>query len=36
MSGNDFMGLLFPEAFVKKIEIKEIMPCTVEVDRIKF
>ncbi len=29
-------GLLFPEAFVKKIELKEIMPCTVEADRIRF
>jgi ArsR family metal-binding transcriptional regulator len=36
MGDDDFMELLFPEVFVKKIEIKEIMPCTVEVDRIKF
>ena len=36
MSDNDFMALFFPEVFVKKIEIKEIMPCTVEADGIKF
>lgn len=36
MSDNDFMGLFFPEAFVKKIEIREIMPCTVEANGIKF
>ena len=35
MSDNDFMGLLFPDA-IKKIEIREIMPCTVEVNGIKF
>ncbi len=36
MSDSDFMGLFFPEAFVKKIEIKEVMPCTVEENGIKF
>ncbi len=36
MSDNDFMSLFFPEVFVKKIEIKEIMPCTVEANGIKF
>jgi len=33
---NDFIDLLFPEAFVKKIDIKEITPCTADPDRIKF
>ena len=36
MSDNDFLGLLFPESFVKRIDIKEIMPCTVEANGIKF
>lgn len=36
MSDNDFMGLFFPTAFIKRIEIKEILPCTVEAGRIKF
>lgn len=36
MNDNDFLGLLFPEAYVKRIEIKEIMPCTVETNGIKF
>ena len=36
MSDNDFMALFFPEVFVKKIEIREIMPCTVEANGIKF
>jgi len=36
MSDKDFMGLLFPEALVKKIEIKEITPCTADPERIKF
>jgi ArsR family metal-binding transcriptional regulator len=36
MSDNDCMALFFPEVFVKKIEIKEIMPCTVEANGIKF
>lgn len=35
MSDNDFMGFLFPDA-VKKIDIREIMPCTVEENGIKF
>jgi ArsR family metal-binding transcriptional regulator len=30
------MALFFPEVFVKKIEIKEIMPYTVEANGIKF
>jgi len=33
---NDFIDFLFPEAFVKKISIKEITPCTADPDRIKF
>jgi len=33
---NDFIDLLFPEAFVKKIDIKEITPCTADPERIKF
>jgi ArsR family metal-binding transcriptional regulator len=33
---NDFIDFLFPEAFVKKISIKEIAPCTADPDRIKF
>jgi ArsR family metal-binding transcriptional regulator len=33
---SDFIDLLFPEAFVKKIDIKEITPCTADPDRIKF
>jgi ArsR family metal-binding transcriptional regulator len=33
---NDFIELLFPEAFIKKINIKEITPCTADPDRIKF
>ncbi|MEM3011165.1 MAG: (Fe-S)-binding protein [Candidatus Bathyarchaeia archaeon] len=36
MKQNDFIDLLFPEAFVKKIDIKEITPCTADPDRIKF
>jgi ArsR family metal-binding transcriptional regulator len=36
MSDNDLMKLLFPEAFVKKIDIKEITPCTADPERIKF
>jgi ArsR family metal-binding transcriptional regulator len=36
MSDNDFMKLVFPEAFVKKIDIKEITPCTANPERIKF
>jgi ArsR family metal-binding transcriptional regulator len=33
---EDFTELLFPEIFVKKIEIKEISPCTADPERIKF
>jgi ArsR family metal-binding transcriptional regulator len=33
---KDFAELLFPETFVKKIEIKEITPCTADPQRIKF
>ena len=36
MKQNDFIDLLFPEAFVKKIDIKEITPCTADPNRIKF
>ncbi len=36
MSDIDFMSLIFPENFVKKIEITEIMPCAVEADGIRF
>jgi len=36
MSDKDFLGLLFPEVLVKKIEIKEITPCTADPERIKF
>jgi ArsR family metal-binding transcriptional regulator len=36
MSEKDFAELLFPEILVKKIEIKEIMPCTADPERIKF
>ncbi|MGD6934101.1 MAG: (Fe-S)-binding protein [Candidatus Bathyarchaeia archaeon] len=36
MSETDFMSLFFPEDFVKKIEITEIMPCAVEADGIRF
>ena len=36
MKQNDFIDFLFPEAFVKKISIKEITPCTADPDRIKF
>ena len=36
MSADDFVKLLFPEALVKKIEIKEITPCTADPERIKF
>jgi len=36
MGDNDLMGLLFPEVFVKRINIKEITPCTADPDRIKF
>lgn len=36
MKQNDFIDLLFPEAFVKKIDIKEITPCTADPERIKF
>ncbi|MBS7632880.1 hypothetical protein KEJ15_04565 [Candidatus Bathyarchaeota archaeon] len=36
MKQNDFIDLLFPEAFVKKIDIKEMTPCTADPDRIKF
>lgn len=36
MSDNDFMGLFFPEAYIKKVDIREIMPCTVEENGIKF
>ena len=36
MKQSDFIDLLFPEAFVKKIDIKEITPCTADPDRIKF
>ena len=36
MSDKDFMKLLFPEVLVKKIEIKEITPCTADPERIKF
>ncbi len=34
MGNKDFMGLFFPEEFVKKIEIIERMPCAVEADGI--
>ncbi|MEM2911565.1 MAG: (Fe-S)-binding protein [Candidatus Bathyarchaeia archaeon] len=33
---EDFIELLFPEKIVKKIEIKEISPCTADPERIKF
>ncbi|MGB9960173.1 MAG: (Fe-S)-binding protein [Candidatus Bathyarchaeales archaeon] len=33
---EDFIELLFPEEIVKKIEIKEISPCTADPERIKF
>lgn len=36
MSDNDFMSLFFPEELVKKIEIREITPCAIEADGIKF
>jgi ArsR family metal-binding transcriptional regulator len=36
MGNEDFIELLFPEVLVKKIEIKEIMPCTADPERIKF
>jgi|YelNatPaOPRAMG01_1025707.scaffolds.fasta_scaffold15918_9 ArsR family metal-binding transcriptional regulator len=36
MKIDDFMELLFPEVLVKKIEIKEITPCTADPERIKF
>lgn len=36
MGNEDFVELLFPEALVKKIEIKEITPCTADPERIKF
>jgi len=36
LNQSDFIDLLFPEAFVKKIDIKEITPCTADPDRIKF
>ena len=36
MNQSDFINLLFPDAFVKKIDIKEIAPCTADPDRIKF
>ena len=36
MSNKDFAELLFPEILVKKIEIKEITPCTADPERIKF
>jgi ArsR family metal-binding transcriptional regulator len=36
MSDKDFAELLFPDVLVKKIEIKEISPCTADPERIKF
>lgn len=36
MNDNEFIDLFFPEEFVKKIEINEIMPCAVEADGIRF
>jgi len=36
MSDNDSMTLLFPEVFVKKIDIKEITPCTTDPEKIEF
>ncbi|MBX5328822.1 MAG: (Fe-S)-binding protein [Candidatus Bathyarchaeota archaeon] len=36
MKIDDFMELLFPEVLVKKIEIKEITPCTADPEKIKF
>ena len=36
MSDKDFMKLLFPEVLVKRIEIKEITPCLIDAERIKF
>ena len=36
MSSENFAELLFPESLVKKIEIKEISPCTADPERIKF
>ncbi|MEM3609153.1 MAG: (Fe-S)-binding protein [Candidatus Bathyarchaeia archaeon] len=36
MSDKDFAELLFPEVLVRKIEIKEITPCTADPERIKF
>lgn len=34
--GEDFAELLFADVIVKKIEIKEISPCTADPERIKF
>jgi ArsR family metal-binding transcriptional regulator len=36
MGSEDFVELLFPGLLVKKIEIKEITPCTADPERIKF
>ena len=36
MNDNSLMELLFPEVFVKRIDIREITPCTADPDRIKF
>ncbi|MEM2937465.1 MAG: (Fe-S)-binding protein [Candidatus Bathyarchaeia archaeon] len=36
MGRKDFEELLFPEILVRKIEIKEISPCTADTERIKF
>jgi len=36
MNDENFSELLFPEILVRKIEIKEISPCTADPERIKF
>lgn len=36
MDKSDFIELFFPNALVKKIDIKEITPCTADPERIKF
>ena len=33
---EDFVEFFFVDTFVKKIEIKEISPCTADPERIKF
>jgi len=36
LSDKECADLLFPEVLVKKIEIKEITPCTADPERINF